>query len=273
MYKLSKELDADVAINSWRPRPSYRESLSESALLRLSANYVYSGVNFPVKHKYQTCVNILVTASHTLPDGWCIKQKSWSITLSICRLALRLASEVSEIQTSMVASHSVRRRSCFVCTILTTRYPRPKNWSQTCANIGFSHWFRDITQRCKYLEEEEDSEIHGSHWHWLIEGSENDVITSLGSLWRHLPHNGSQKKLFRLHERNGSLTAKSRFGDWPQWPHASRPFTGPIFDRNHSQVYPHMRAKFGHDRSSSLAAYTWQTDRHTHTQTDRICII
>ena len=54
---------------------------------------------------------------------------------------------------------TVRRRSCFVCTILTTRYP--KNWSQTCANIGFSHWFIDITQRCKYLEEEEDSEIRG----------------------------------------------------------------------------------------------------------------
>ena len=35
---------------------------------------------------------------------------------------------------------------------------------------------------------------------------------------------------------------------------------GPIYGRNHSQVYPHMRAKFGHDRSSSLAAYTWQTD-------------
>ena len=93
-------------------------------------------------------------------------------------------------------------------------------------------------------------DIHGSHWHWLIEGSENDVITSTDSLWRHLPHNGSQKK----------LAAKSRFGDWPQWPHASRPFMGPIFGRNHSQVYPHMRAKFGHDRSSSLAAYTWQTD-------------
>ena len=93
-------------------------------------------------------------------------------------------------------------------------------------------------------------DIHGSHWHWLIEGSENDVITSTDSLWRHLPHNGSQKK----------LAAKSRFGDWPQWPHASRPFMGPIFGRNHSQVYPHMRAKFGHDRSSSLAACTWQTD-------------
>ena len=99
-------------------------------------------------------------------------------------------------------------------------------------------------------------DIHGSHWHWLIEGSENDVITSRDSLWRHLPHNGSQKK----------LAAKSRFGDWPQWPHASRPFMGPIFGRNHSQVYPHMRAKFGHDRSSSLATYTWQTDRHTHRQ-------
>ena len=37
----------------------------------------------------------------------------------------------------------------------------------------------------------------------------------------------------------------------------------PIFRRNHSQVYPHMRAKFGHDRSSSLAAYT---DRHTDRQ-------
>ena len=97
-------------------------------------------------------------------------------------------------------------------------------------------------------------DIHGSHWHWLIEGSENDVITSTDSLWRHLPHNGSQKK----------LAAKSRFGDWPQWPHASRPFMGPIFGRNHSQVYPHMRAKFGHDRSSSLAAYTRQT--HTHTE-------
>ena len=36
---------------------------------------------------------------------------------------------------------------------------------------------------------------------------------------------------------------------------------GPIFGRNHSQVYPHMRANFGHDRSSSLAAYT-----QTHTQ-------
>ena len=95
-------------------------------------------------------------------------------------------------------------------------------------------------------------DIHGSHWHWLIEGSENDVITSTDSLWRHLPHNGSQKK----------LAAKSRFGDWPQWPHASRPFMGPIFGRNHSQVYPHMRAKFCHDRSSSLAAYTWQTDTH-----------
>ena len=54
-----------------------------------------------------------------------------------------------------------------------------------------------------------------------------------------------------------------------QWPHASRPFMEPIFGRNHSQVYPHMRAKFGHDRSSSLDAYTWQT----HRQTDRICII
>ena len=43
---------------------------------------------------------------------------------------------------------------------------------------------------------------------------------------------------------------------------------GPIFGRNHSQVYPHMRAKFGHDRSGSLAAYTQQTDRHTHTQTE-----
>ena len=96
-------------------------------------------------------------------------------------------------------------------------------------------------------------DIHGSHWHWLIEGSENDVITSTDSLWRHLPHNGSQKK----------LAAKSRFGYWPQWPHASRLFIGPIFGRNHSQVYPHMRAKFGHDRSSSLAAYTWQTDTHT----------
>ena len=102
-------------------------------------------------------------------------------------------------------------------------------------------------------------DIHGSHWHWLIEGSENDVIKSTDSLWRHLPHNGSQKK----------LAAKSRFGYWPQWPHASRPFMGPIFGRNHSQVYPHMRAKCGHDRSSSLAAYTWQTDTHTH----RICII
>ena len=102
-------------------------------------------------------------------------------------------------------------------------------------------------------------DIHGSHWHWLIEGSENDVITSTDSLWRHLPHNGSQKK----------LAAKSRFGDWPQWPHASRPFMGPIFGSNHSQVYPHMRAKFGHDRSSSLAAYTWQTHTHTHRQTDR----
>ena len=101
-------------------------------------------------------------------------------------------------------------------------------------------------------------DIHGSHWHWLIEGSENDVITSTDLLWRHLPHNGSQKK----------LAAKSRFGDWPQWPHASRPFMGPIFDRNHSQVYPHMRAKFGHDRSSSLAAYTWQTHTHTHTHTE-----
>ena len=39
---------------------------------------------------------------------------------------------------------------------------------------------------------------------------------------------------------------------------------GPIFGRNHSQVYPHMRAEFGHDRSSSLAAYTRQTDTHTH---------
>ena len=96
-------------------------------------------------------------------------------------------------------------------------------------------------------------DIHGSHLHWLIESSENDVITSTDQLWRHLPHNGSQKK----------LAAKSRFGDWPQWPHASRPFMGPIFGRNHSQVYPHMRAKFGHDRSSSLAAYTWQTDTHT----------
>ena len=103
-------------------------------------------------------------------------------------------------------------------------------------------------------------DIHGSHWHWLIEGSENDVITSTDSLWRHLPHNGSQKK----------LAAKSRFGDWPPWPHASRPFMGPIFGRNHSQVYPHMRAKCGHDRASSLAAYTWQTDRHTHRQTDII---
>ena len=102
-------------------------------------------------------------------------------------------------------------------------------------------------------------DIHGSHLNWLIEGSENDVITSPDSLWRHLAHNGSQKK----------LAAKSRFGDWPQWPHASRPFMGPIFGRNHPQIYPHMCAKFGHDRSSSLAAYTWQT----HTQTDIICII
>ena len=32
---------------------------------------------------------------------------------------------------------------------------------------------------------------------------------------------------------------------------------GSIFlGRNHPQVYSHMRAKFGHDRSSSLAAYT-----------------
>ena len=37
-----------------------------------------------------------------------------------------------------------------------------------------------------------------------------------------------------------------------------------FFGRNHPQVYPHMRAKFGHDRSGSLAAYTWQT----HTQTE-----
>ena len=29
-----------------------------------------------------------------------------------------------------------------------------------------------------------------------------------------------------------------------------------LFGRNHPQVYPHMRAKFGHDRSGSLAAYT-----------------
>ena len=55
------------------------------------------------------------------------------------------------------------------------------------------------------------------------------------------------------------------FGAWPHWAHPSRPFMGPIcLGRNHSQVYPHMRAKFGHDRSSRLAAYTWQT--HTHTQ-------
>ena len=32
---------------------------------------------------------------------------------------------------------------------------------------------------------------------------------------------------------------------------------GSIFlGRNHSQIYLHMRAKFGHDRSSRLAAYT-----------------
>ena len=50
------------------------------------------------------------------------------------------------------------------------------------------------------------------------------------------------------------------FGAWPHWAHPSRPFIGPIcLGRNHSQVYPHMRAKFGHDRSSRLAAYTWQT--------------
>ena len=29
-----------------------------------------------------------------------------------------------------------------------------------------------------------------------------------------------------------------------------------FFGRNHPQVYPHMHAKFGHDRSGSLAAYT-----------------
>ena len=47
------------------------------------------------------------------------------------------------------------------------------------------------------------------------------------------------------------------FGAWPNWAHPSRPFMGPIcLGRNHSQVYPHMRAKFGHDRSSRLAAYT-----------------
>ena len=41
----------------------------------------------------------------------------------------------------------------------------------------------------------------------------------------------------------------------------SRPFMGPIcLGRNHSQIYRHMRAKFGHDRTSRLAAYTWQTD-------------
>ena len=52
--------------------------------------------------------------------------------------------------------------------------------------------------------------------------------------------------------------------------HPSGPYVGAIcFGRNHSQIYPHIRAKFGHDRSSRLAAYTWQTHTHTH----RICII
>ena len=49
-------------------------------------------------------------------------------------------------------------------------------------------------------------------------------------------------------------------GDWLHWAHPSRPFMGPIYlGRNNSQIYPHMRAKFGHDRSSRLAAYTSQT--------------
>ena len=47
------------------------------------------------------------------------------------------------------------------------------------------------------------------------------------------------------------------FGAWAHWAHPSRPFMGTIcLGRNHSQVYPHMRAKFGHNRSSRLAAYT-----------------
>ena len=49
---------------------------------------------------------------------------------------------------------------------------------------------------------------------------------------------------------------------------------GPIVGRNHSQVYPHMRAKFGHDRSSSLAAYTRQTHRQNlyYIDIDNLCV-
>ena len=96
----------------------------------------------------------------------------------------------------------------------------------------------------------------GHSWVWLIEGSENDVITSTDSLWRHLPHNGSQKK----------LAAKSRFGYWSQWPHASRPFMGPIFGRNHSQVYPHICVP----NLVMIGPAVWPPilDRQTHTHTE-----
>ena len=85
---------------------------------------------------------------------------------------------------------------------------------------------------------------------------QNDVIASPDSLWRRLPHNGSQKK----------LAAKSRFGDWPQWPHASRPFMGPIFGRNHSQVYPHNACQIW-SWSVQQFGRLYLTDRQTHTHT------
>ena len=49
---------------------------------------------------------------------------------------------------------------------------------------------------------------------------------------------------------------QSRFEGWPQWAHPSRPFIGPFFlGRNHSQIYPHMPAKFGHDQCRIESAW------------------
>ena len=68
---------------------------------------------------------------------------------------------------------------------------------------------------------------------------------------------------YRLKQEAVSLAARyvaTNFGGWPQWAHHSEPYMGPnVLGRNHSQIYSHIRAKFGNDLSSRLVAYSWQT--------------
>ena len=109
-------------------------------------------------------------------------------------------------------------------------------------------------------------DIHGSHWHWLIEGSENDVITSRIHC-DVISHTTARRRSWQLSPDSeiGPSDPTLPVHSWGQFLVGTIPRSIRICVPNLVMIGPAVWPPIL-DRQTD-------THTHTHTQTDRICII